>query len=217
MRRVSISSVAGDIQVTGVPGLRVVRASGAEGVELTQEGETVRVTSNRRLDNPTEISWLDTVFKAIGRVIPTNITLEVPQDLEKIEVSAMAGNVRVEGVHGRLEVDSVAGNVDVRDATSLRVSSTAGNVDARARLSDGEHSVRTQAGNANVRLESGSDARLEVSVGAGDMNVKGFQITKTERRVVGGSLEGRVGNGSARLEVRVTAGNARVDADGGGQ
>ncbi|HEX2863507.1 MAG TPA: DUF4097 family beta strand repeat-containing protein, partial [Deinococcales bacterium] len=211
--RVRVHSFAGNVTVQGVPGIHEPVVRSGEGVQVERDGNSFNVSATRRMDNPTELQWLDTVFKALGRVIPTDIVLDVPADLAVLDVRAMAGNVRVRGVHGRLELEAVAGNVDVRDAEEFQVKSTAGNVDVAGRLRSGRSTASSQAGNATVHLEAGSSVRLDARSTVGNATVTGFRITRAEKGITGQSLEGVLGEGTAYLDVRSTAGNVTVTTE----
>lgn len=211
--RVQIHSNAGNVTVQGVSGLAEPVVRSGEGVQLNRVGATITVSTNRRIDNPTELEWLDTVFKALGHIIPTDIVLDVPAALAILEVRAVAGNVRVRGVRGRVELESVAGNVDVRDAVEFQLKSIAGNVDVGALLRTGRNTVSVQAGNATVRLERGSSIRLDASSTVGNASARGLQVTRADKSMTGQTMEAKLGDGSSILEVRVTAGNATIIAD----
>jgi hypothetical protein len=215
VKKVSVSALAGDIRVMGVAGLEQrinATGTGAANVSFSNDGDTIRITANTRIDNPTELGWLDTVFKAIGRAIPVDIHLEVPASLEHLEVKALAGDVDVRGVKGRVELDLQAGDLDLVDATSFRIVTKAGDVKVRTTLKSGESSVTALAGDVDVTLEPGSSVSLKASTTAGDVSAKGFILTQTDKRMTGGSLEGRLGAGNAKLEARLTAGDLDIIA-----
>lgn len=218
VRHVIISALAGDIRVEGKAGLvNRVNAIGTntDNIAMTYDGEVLRVGGNSTLGNPTELGWLDTVFKAIGRAIPVDIRLEVPQNLERLEIKALAGDVDVRGVLGRVELELQAGDLDLTDASSFRIETKAGDVKVKTKLTDGESSMTALAGDVDIRLEPGSSVTLKASTTAGDCSAKGFILTQTDRRMTGGSLEGRLGSGRARLEARLTAGDLDIIAEGG--
>lgn len=218
VKHVIISALAGDIRVEGKPGLvNRVNAIGpnATNVSMTYDGEVLRVGGNSSIGNPTELGWLDTVFKAIGRAIPVDIRLEVPETLERLEIKALAGDVDVRGVLGRVELELQAGDLNLTDASSFRIETKAGDVKVKTKLTDGESSMSALAGDVEIRLEPGSSVSLKASTTAGDCSARGFILTQTDRRITGGSLEGRLGAGRAKLEARLTAGDLDVIAEGG--
>lgn len=216
VRHAVVSAMAGEIRVEGRDGLDRVRLSGQGQIELYYDGDTARVTSSGRLDNPTEIGWLDTVFRSLGRVIPVDVRIEVPADLETLRIKALAGDVDVRGVRGRVELDLQAGDLDLRGASSFKITTKAGDVNVKTRLADGDSSISALAGDLDVQLESGSDVTIQASVQAGELETRGFTISKTDKRLTGGTVEGRAGAGSARLDVTLTAGNVSIRVPEGG-
>jgi DUF4097 and DUF4098 domain-containing protein YvlB len=120
--------------------------------------------------------------------------------------------VDVRGVKGRVELDLQAGDLDLVDATSFRIVTKAGDVKVRTTLKSGESSVTALAGDVDVTLEPGSSVSLKASTTAGDVSARGFILTQTDKRMTGGSLEGRLGAGNAKLEARLTAGDLDIIA-----
>lgn len=215
VRHAIVSAMAGEIRIEGRDGLDRVKLSGEGQIELHYDGDTARVTSSGRLDNPTEVGWLDTVFRSLGRVIPVDVRIEVPADLETLQVKALAGDVDVRGVLGRVELDLQAGDLDLRGASSFKITTKAGDVNVKTRLTDGDSSITALAGDVDVQLEPGSDATIHASVSAGELATRGFTITKTDKRLTGGSIQGSTGSGRARLDVRLTAGDVNISGPAG--
>ncbi len=219
VKHVIVSALAGDIRIEGKAGLTDrVNAVGHSATDISfslDDDGTVRIGGNSKMGNPTELGWLDTVFKAIGRAIPVDIRLEVPETLQKLTVKALAGDVDVRGIQGRVEIELQAGDLDLRGASSFRIETKAGDVKVNTKLTDGESSVTALAGDVRVSLEPGSSVNLTASTTAGDCSARGFILTQTDKRITGGTLEGRLGAGRAKLEARLTAGNLDIVAEGG--
>lgn len=216
IKAVFININAGDIDVVGVPGNRLqVEGNGVLSVVHDEATQTIRIGSSGKMDNPTEVGFLDTVFKAIGRVIPVNIKVKVPANLPKLEVKAFAGDVDVQGVTGSVHIDLSAGDIKLRDASQFEITSKAGNIKVNTKLENGESKVTGLAGDIEVSLEPGSSVSLKARVQAGDVGAKGFILSQTDKRVTGGSLEGRLGAGRAKLEVSLSAGDVDVIAING--
>jgi hypothetical protein len=210
-KRLRLEINAGDIDIEGVEGSNEVRAEGDNThLNLKVDGDGVRIDSQPMTSNPTEMAWLDTVFQAIGRFLPVTVKLKVPAHLTLVEVRALAGDVDVKGVHGRVDVELQAGDVNVRDASSFRIQASAGNIDVQTQLSGGESSVKALAGDVDINLEPGSSVALNASNSAGEISARGFILTHVDKRITGGSLAGTLGDGRARLEVHLSAGNVDV-------
>ena len=213
LNRLVVSATTGDITVEGHPGNRLeVTSNGVLSVTREDGDRTIRVGASGKVDNPTEVGFLDTVFQAIGRVIPVSIKVKVPANLAQLEVKALAGDVDVRGIAGHANVSLQAGDLTVEDVGSFEVQAKAGDVKVNTKLESGNSSLSALAGDVKIRLKPGSSVGLKASNTAGDLSAKGFILTATDKRVTGGSLEGRLGAARAKLDVRLTAGDLDVIA-----
>jgi hypothetical protein len=207
---------AGDINIKGVPGKTNITAHSRNGtLEVIHENGMVRMIAHGRIDDPTELGWLNTVLKTIGRSLPVDLDVEVPTNLAFLEVKALAGDVDVSGIVGHVKMDLQAGDLKLRDASSFEILTKAGDVKVNTTLTDGESRLIALAGDIGIILQPGSSVSLMASTTAGDVSAKGFILTQTEKRIVGGNLEGRLGGGRAKLECRLTAGDLNIEAAGG--
>lgn len=214
--KLSVSITAGDINIRGLPNHKGITAQSDNGhLEVIQHGDEVRLVASGHLKDPTEIGWLNTVLKTIGRNLPVNLEITVPSDFKLLEIAALAGDVDVNGVTGRVKVDLQAGDLTLNDAGSFEINAKAGDVKISTTLSHGDSRVTALAGSIKLKLQPGSSVALKASTVAGDVSAKGFILTQTEKRITGGSLEGRLGGGRATLECRLTAGDLEIEAVGG--
>lgn len=213
IRKLVINATAGDIDVQGVPGLSNIEANVKNGsLEITEDGDVIRILGVGKIDDPTEIGWLNTVIRTIGRNLPVDIQVKVPSSLLELEVKALAGDVTVAGVTGMVSLEMSAGDLKLRDAGRFNINAKAGDIKVRTKLTDGESNLRALAGDVDVILEGGSSVTMKASNSAGDITAKGFILTHTEKRIVGGSLEGRLGAGRAKLNVSLSAGDLDIEA-----
>ena len=90
------------------------------------------------------------------------------------------------------------------------VNAKAGDIKIKTKLENGESSVKALAGDVKVQLLSGSSVALSASVSAGDVSARGFILTQTEKKLVGGSLEGRLGAARAKLNCTLMAGDLDI-------
>ena len=126
-----------------------------------------------------------------------------------VTLDLKAGDADVDGVpyvRGRM----LAGDLSVRNAASVDLSKAAGDLAVSFRPTQGRHRISAKAGDVDVHLLPGSDAAIEASVSMGDLHAPGFEV---DDRMVGAQARGRVGAGSARVEVRLTAGDLSVRSD----
>jgi len=214
--KLSVSITAGDINIRGLPNHKGITAHSDNGhLEVIQHGDEVRLVASGQINDPTEIGWLNTVLKTIGRNLPVNLEITVPSDFKLLEIAALAGDVDVNGVTGRVNVDLQAGDLTLNDVGSFTVNAKAGDIKISTTLTDGDSRLTALAGSIKLKLQPGSSVALKASTVAGDVNAKGFILTQTEKRITGGSLEGRLGGGRATLECRLTAGDLEIEAVGG--
>ena len=117
-----------------------------------------------------------------------------------------AGEIEIRDVRGAIDAHTGAGEIDVRDVVgSVRLDTGAGDIDYEG-WPEGECRFETGAGSIKLRLPEDIDARLDLEVGVGDievdMPVEG-QISKREVR-------GTLGNGDG-AEIRAHSGAGDID------
>jgi len=170
----------------------VVQGDDDQKLRVTQTDDGVRVTSER--------GW--SIDRWVGRTPSLDVHVRVPRAWG-VALDLKAGDADVAGVpyvRGRM----LAGDLSVRDAESVDLSKAAGDLAVSFRPTHGHHRISAKAGDVDVRFLPGSDASVEASVSMGDLHAPGFEI---DDRMVGAQARGRVGAGSARVEVRLTAGD----------
>jgi len=170
----------------------VVHGDDEQKLRVTQTEDGVRVTSER--------GW--SIDRWVGRTPSLDVHVRLPRAWG-LALDLKAGDADVAGVpyvRGRM----LAGDLSVRDAEAVDLSKAAGDLSVSFRPTHGHHRIRAKAGDVDVRFLPGSDASVEASVSMGDLHAPGFEI---DDRMVGAQARGRVGAGSARVEVRLTAGD----------
>ena len=71
IRKVMLNTIAGDIDIEGVANLTNIEAGVKNGsLEITEDGDVIRILGVGKIDDPTEIGWLNTVIRTIGRNLP---------------------------------------------------------------------------------------------------------------------------------------------------
>jgi hypothetical protein len=196
----AIELTAADLSVTAADVTEpVIESDDDQEIVITPTHDGVRVGSRRgaSLEN-----W-------IGRLRSLSIDVRLPRDWGlALDLKAGDANVRdVRFVHGRM----LAGDLEVRGAEAVDVQKAAGDLTVEFRPTRGRHRIVSKAGDVDVILLPGSHAVVEGSVSIGDLHARGFEI---DRRTVGGQARGRFGDGSARVEVRLTAGDLKLRAPG---
>jgi hypothetical protein len=175
-----------------------VEADEAQQIVVTPTDGGLRVTARRG----------SKVDRWVGRPHALKTSIRLPRGWG-VELDVKAGNASVRDVpyvRGRM----VAGNLDVHGAEAVDVAMSAGDLSVAFCPSHGRHRIAAKAGDVAVRFLPGSDATIEASASMGRLDVPGgFDV---QRRVVGAHARGRVGAGTAHVELRVAAGDLSVSA-----
>lgn len=118
------------------------------------------------------------------------------------------GNLSVGAVAGRLDLEVNGGNLSVAHAATLGAEVNGGNLSWTGLLSEGQHRLEVNGGQATLRLDPGSSLQLEAEATLGGLSAS-FPLQKT-----GGMMHahysGTLGGGEARLNCEVNAGQIRM-------
>jgi hypothetical protein len=194
----AIELTAADVSVTAADVAEpVIESDDDQEIVITPTHDGVRIGSRRGAGLE---SW-------IGRMRSLSVDVRLPRAWGlALDLKAGTASVRdVRFVHGRM----LAGELEVRGAEAVDLSKAAGDLTVEFRPTQGRHRIVSKAGDVDVILLPGSHAVVEGSVSIGDLHARGFEI---DRRTVGGQARGRFGDGSARVEVRLTAGDLKLRA-----
>ncbi|MDZ7703239.1 MAG: hypothetical protein U5L04_01985 [Trueperaceae bacterium] len=209
---VSVEVLAGNTKVTtdAALGEPVVVSRGSRGFAMSRQGDRY------------EVRQTQSGFGLGG------VEVKIPANFG-VDISSRLGNVTVRGaaaVRGRV----TAGNVKVRDTYGIDLVIEAGELDITATLTRGQHRIRSQAGNTSLRLLEGSSLTLTGKMIVGEANLSApFKLdknsfradedddtsfwVKVDKQLLGATLSGQLGDGSATLDVSLKAGNLSVRAD----
>ncbi len=201
-RWVHVALLAGDVSLRADPDVREVVVRGdteSVQVEPSDDGFTVSQVKGDGQD-----SWVD---RFLSRIRSSHVELRVPAGYG-VDLAMTAGDVEIHDVpylRGRL----TSGDLDARGLRGIDFTTAAGDLDLEMTLTEGRHSLRATAGDVNIRLGAGSDVVVEgsVSIGSASVRAPGFDL---DRRGVGQRFRGRVGEGTAQLDVHVTTGDVDV-------
>lgn len=158
--------------------------------EVYQEGQDLMVTAKLPVGN--FLGMLGNVGTVELR-LPSGWGLDIDTKAAQIEAS------RIAFLKGRV----AAGNVELDGVEGLNLEVTAGNVEGSLRLLEGAHRLRVTLGNAELKLEEGSSARVAANVSMGNLDLRGLS---------GPGGNAQVGEGRAALEVAVRMGNLEIKA-----
>lgn len=213
LRWVRVSVLAGDLDIRMDPSLRepVVEGESAH-FEVKKDGDGYVVGPARRDKAPRREGvdgLIDEVGKFVGGIVGRiggDLDIRIPRGFGVI-LDSKSGDVDVQGVPF-VKGSLLAGDLDLRDVGGIDLSMSAGDVDASLRLSSGKHRITVSAGDVDVRLLEGSSVQVTGGVSMGDVEAESPLTVK--RTGMGGSLSGQIGDGSAELELSVSAGDLEV-------
>ena len=139
-------------------------------------------------------------------------TLTVPRGASLDEVSLINGSLNIEGLAGSVRASSVNGRVTARGLTgTVNLSVINGGLDAMLdRLNEsGTVSLSAVNGSLVVTLPSDANATLRASTVHGAIT-NDFKLPVREGEYVGRDLEGRLGQGAARVHLSNVNGSISV-------
>jgi len=206
--RFELENTNGRVEVTGWDEARVSieatkraasdRALEDLRVEITGDGD--RVSVRTRYPRP---RWLG----GAGRV---DYVVRVPRSA-RVKVANVNGHVEVEGVLAEVAASTVNGSVEVQGAEgAVDASSVNGGVDvALARVdAEGRSSIHTTNGSLHLTLPPDANADVEARTLNGSLRCD-FDLASESRSKR--HLEGRIGSGGGRFELRSVNGSVSID------
>ncbi len=152
------------------------------------------------------LSWLS--GRDVSVDVQYRITLPRRADLEAQSVN---GGLKIAGLSGRLRLRTTNGKIQVLDSGGqVEARTTNGGIDVELNevAPDAELEFHTTNGGITVSLPSGLGAALSASTTNGTIDTD-FPI-QVQGRVSNRRLEGTIGGGGPRLELRTTNGRIRI-------
>jgi hypothetical protein len=124
-----------------------------------------------------------------------------------------AGDVEIEGPLAFLAGSLLAGDLDADELHGIDLSVSAGDLDVALAAGGGRHRVRQVAGDTNVRMLPGSDARVAGHVGIGDLSLPDHWGRR--RRGLGWEFDHLLGEGTGEVKLELGTGDLNVEAENG--
>lgn len=151
-----------------------------------------------------------------GNRFGSDIYIEVPRDMESVQVETKGGTLSVIGTNGKVDLKSLGGNVTVDDiGGQLHASTMGGNVNIGSVRSD----AWVRSGGGNVELNN-AQGRVEVNTMGGNITVNGMNAGMLQTG--GGSIEVGKCNGELKamtaggsLDIGYVGGNVALQTGGG--
>lgn len=202
---VRVSTVSGDVKVTGYDGDAIIVTGHKEGrdselveIEDRSGGNTVDV----RVRYPRNCNCDASVRFEVQVPRSTRYNFD--------GFSSVSGDVEVRSVNGKLKASSVSGTVRVEDVSGVvNASSVSGNVEVEINRLEGPEDMKfsSVSGNVSVRIPSNLDADIEMSTLSGSLKTDFPIEVREEKYGPGRSARGRVGDGLRRLKMSSVSGN----------
>jgi DUF4097 and DUF4098 domain-containing protein YvlB len=144
--------------------------------------------NDEREDNPATVDYTLTVpvSARLQDIKLINGSLEVKNISGDVEASCINGKLTAEGLRGRTELSTINGTLEVAFDT----------VDAQRRTE-----LKSVNGSLHVTLPSDTNAEVTASTVHGRIE-NDFGLPVDDGRIVGHKLDGRIGNGDGRVELR---------------
>ena len=212
--RFGISNVNGSITVTGGSGdsVEVLAIKKADNQKELDEIEIVISETSSEITIETELGesagWWS--HGSTGGQVTYEITVPSGTTLDSIET--VNGNVDISGVTGKVVAESVNGDLEISNlAGDVRLATVNGGIEAGFDKLDGDQSVKAETVNGRVTLVLPDDADCEISADTlnGGINAKDFGLD-ADKGFVGSDLNGKIGSGSARVNIDTVNGGIKI-------
>ncbi len=212
--RLSVANTNGSITVTGGSGNEVVIVAFKEAdtqealdkieVNISHSADSISIET----DLPESSSW----FGKRNNDSKVSYEITVPAGTGLDSVRTVNGGITISGVSGKTVAKSVNGGLDLSDlASSASLSTVNGSIRATFVQLEGEQKVAIETVNGSVRVWLPEDADVNVSADTlnGSINASDFGL-KADKGFVGSDLNGRIGDGNARLNIDTLNGSVKI-------
>jgi len=212
--RFGVSNVNGSITVTGGSGdsIEVLAIKKADNQEGLEEIEIVISETDNEITIETELGESDGWWSHGSNSGQVTYKISVPSGTTLDSIETVNGNVDISGVTGKVVAESVNGDLDISNlAGDVRLSTVNGGIEAGFDKLSGDQNVKAETVNGRVTLVLPEDSDCEISADTlnGGINAKDFGL-KAEKGFVGSDLNGKIGSGSARVNIDTVNGGIKI-------
>lgn len=213
----SVSNVNGSVRVTGGGGdtVEIHATKSAESqkvldkieIKISQSDDSIEIET----DLPDSSRWLN--WGGDSGSVSYEIT--VPSGINLDSIDTVNGQVEVRGVSGDVHAESVNGELDLEDlAGDAQMETVNGSISASFARLEGQQKVKasTVNGRMTLRLPANADVEVNADTLNGGINARDFGL-ETEKGFVGSDLNGKIGAGSARLNLDTVNGSIKIRKD----
>ncbi len=212
--RFSISNVNGSVVITSGTGdnVEIIATKKADSQKDLDKIEIEISASADEIIVETELGDSDKWYSRDSNSGSVNYEVIVPANTELDSVETVNGGVNISGVRGKVVAESVNGGIDVSDlGGDASLSTVNGGIEAEFSRLEGSQRVKAETVNGRVTIRLPENADVEVSADTlnGSINGRDFGL-ETDKGFVGSDLNGKIGDGSARLNIDTVNGSIRI-------
>ena len=216
--RISLSNVNGNVLIEGSDGqaveLLVLKKAGSQ--EALDEIEIEIDESAGKLDIETRLpkskGMLKSFFSGDADGASVEYSLSVPQGVELRDIVSVNGEIEIIGVRGNIEASTVNGAISLEGASGdLELATVNGAIRASMDALGASQDVDLESVNGGIRLDLPADsgARVDANTVNGGIGFGDFGL-RADKGLVGRSLSGVIGDGSANLSINTVNGAINV-------
>ena len=212
--RFSLSNVNGSVVITGGGGdsVEIIAIKKADNQEDLDKIEIEISHSADEISVETELGESNRWFSHGNNSGSVKYEVIVPVSTHLDSVETVNGSVNISGVSGKVIAESVNGDLEVSDlAGDVGLSTVNGSIEAEfSRLEDQQRvNMETVNGRVSIDLPENADADISADTLNGGINASDFGL-ETEKGFVGSDLNGKIGNGGARLNIDTVNGSIKI-------
>ena len=210
----SISNVNGSINITGGSGnaVEIVATKKADSQKDLDKIEIEISASADEIVVETELGDSNKWYSRGSNSGSVKYEVIVPTGTMLDSVETVNGGVTIGGVSGNVSAESVNGSLELRDlAGDASLSTVNGSVDAEFVRLEGQQRVKAETvnGRVTIKLPESADVEINADTLNGGINGRDFGL-ETENGFVGSDLNGKIGSGSARLNIDTVNGSIKI-------
>lgn len=212
--RFNLENVNGTITVTGGSGDGVIVTAfkKADNRDALDRIEILIDASSQSISIDTKLPKSGGWFGGSNEGAQVNYEVSLPATTNLESISSVNGGVDIRGVFGIIEAETVNGSLDVEDISAdASLETVNGGITARVSSLTGDQRLQfeTVNGKINASIPGNSDVTISAETVNGSINADDFGI-EADKGLIGRSLRGQVGDGSARLSADTVNGGIKI-------
>ena len=176
-------------------------------INIDHNSDVIRIKTKYANEN---LSWNDDESRRYNNPASVSYTLTVPRNARLDKIELLNGAAEIEGVMGGIKASSVNAGFTLRGiAGSVDISTVNGRLEAILEAQNEASSVTLSSVNGQMVLTAAANADVQFTAHTVNGEIKndfGLEVNRT----VGSYLTGRLGRGSARIELSNVNGGITV-------